>query len=145
MNVKEQKTIMDFISNNNAACVLESCPKYNECLHGLAFRKVSERTPVLPMVNPKYVHYGEGECPSFLSAAPQRMAKGFLGMLAAVSAGNQKEFMHTLQQYFGRKYYYQMRKGERLITEEEQTLILDLARQCGIPEEKCRFDDYCVV
>lgn len=134
---------MDFISNTKVACALESCLRYKECQHGIAFQQVSERTPVLPMVNPKYVNNGEGECPSFLSAAPQHMAKGFLGMLAAVPAGNQKEFTHTLQRYFGRKYYYQMRKGERLINEEEQALILDLARKCCIPEEKCRFDGFC--
>lgn len=127
------------------ACINGECPQSASCLHYHYFQNTGAKPLLIKMLNPVIAHRQQGDCPHFKTTTPQQVAFGFITMLNSLPLGTSHTFIAELMELFGRKYYYQMRKGERYITKEEQALILDRARTHGATHlEFDRYDDVVV-
>ena len=60
------------------------------------------------------------------------MLKGFIRMLEALPYKQMQTVISHLMSYFGRRTYYRIRKGERLLTPLRATKrILNILKNCG--------------
>ncbi len=124
-----------------AVCLKRECQQADNCLRQLI-------EPVLPadlahwtIVSPKYLSSLEGPCTQYRSATKVRFAKGFTGILSSLPHKQMKRVISHLMDYFGRRTYYRVRKGERLLSPEEQQNIMYILTRCGV-EQAGEFDDY---
>lgn len=121
-------------------CINGDCPQSAECLRHLYYKSLGDKPLLISILNPKAVCGQLGDCPHFKSSAPQIVAFGFIGILGSLPHSVARSFVDELMCTFGRKYYYQMRKGERYILKEDQDLILSAARTHGATH--LEFDKY---
>ena len=77
----------------------------------------------------------DGNCRFFASAEPVVIARGMSKLMPHASYETQMTIRHSLYSIFGsRSQYYRYRNGELDITPEQQRLVAQLFRDCGISE-----------
>ncbi len=139
-NNKESSERISYI-----ACINGGCPQADSCLHYHYYKNIGDKPLLVRMLNPTIASRQQGDCPYFKTTTPQPVAFGFIAMLNSLPLGTSHTCIAELMKLFGRKYYYQMRKGERYIMQDEQSLILDVARTYGATHlEFDRYDDVVV-
>ena len=106
-----------------AMCLNRECSKANTCL------------------SPKHLAAQQGNCPYYRSNVKVRYAKGFIRMLEDLPYKQMQTVISHLMSYFGRRTYYRIRKGERLLTPSEQQRILNILKNCGATHLQ-NFDAY---
>ena len=122
-------------------CFLAECPRRSECLVAFVTSQVASDELSGRAVFPAALN-AEGGCPFFRSLHPVVMASGFQNLLANTRYGDMKALREAIKQYLGNKTaYYRVNSGEKLLTPEQQTHILDLFRQRGYTDNLA-FDHY---
>lgn len=129
-----------FEKKSYTACINGECPKSAECLHYLYYQNLGDKPLHINVLNPNAMRGQQGDCPHFKTSALQPVAYGFIAILESLPLSSARSFMDELISTFGRKTYYQLRKGERYILKDDQDLILDAARTHGATH--LEFDKY---
>ena len=93
------------------------------------------------IISPKHLAAQQGNCPYYRSNVKVRYAKGFIRMLEDLPYKQMQTVISHLMSYFGRRTYYRIRKGERLLTTSEQQRILNILKNCGATHLQ-NFDAY---
>ena len=124
-----------------AMCLNDACPKSDNCLRRLAALSAPLTHEYWNIVNPNRTAEGGEACAYFRSAAKVRYARGFIGMLDALPHKMRLTAIHRLNALFNNRTYYRVRKGERLLSPEEQEKLLRVVHQCGATGT-LRFDAY---
>lgn len=124
-----------------AMCLSEECLKADTCLRQLAGRSAPATLEQWTIVSPKYLAALKDECPYYQLAEKVVFAKGFIGFLGALPYKQTQAAIAHLISSFGRRLYYRMRKGERLLSPAEQQLFRDKLLQIGI-SQPVEFDEY---
>lgn len=126
----------------------DKCPKATTCLRAIAAQLLSESEDEQPQsvnaVNPFYVERlsEEASRTCYRPNAPLRYAKGMTHLFDEVPLKLASTLRLGVMGCFScERYYYHCRKGERLITPEEQRRIARVFKAAGI-ETKPKFDSY---
>ena len=122
-------------------CQQADCPQAAACLRRQAFMRMPRAVDAWSCVMPWAE--SNGDCRYFFSTEKQRMARGFTKMFANM---HNREDLHNLRleltTFLGSKGSYdRYKKGEKLLTPDEQQWILQRFRQYGY-EEGLEFDEY---
>ena len=103
-----------------AMCLNRKCSKANTCLRQLTEQSVPEKIEYWDILSPKHLAALQGDCPYYRSNTKVRYAKGFIKILEALPYKQMQAVISHLMSFFGRRTYYRVRKGERLLTPSEQ-------------------------
>lgn len=129
-----------FVKNSYTACINGECPQSAECLHYLYYQELGDKPLHINVLNPNVARSQQGNCPHFKTSAPQPVAYGFIHIIESLPLSASRSFMDEMISTFGRKNYYQLRKGERYMLKEDQDLVLAAARTHGATH--LEFDKY---
>lgn len=122
-------------------CAESQCPQSETCLRQIALRHTPANVPFVPTLNPAWIKESKGECKYYSPNEKVRYAKGFMCTVEALTLRMEEAFRMRLILYFGRKNYYLKRKGQLLLSPEEQTYVINLAKNMGIKQDEY-FDAY---
>ena len=122
-------------------CAESQCTRSETCLRQIALRHTPANVPFILTLNPTWIKGRKGECKYYRSNEKVRYAKGFICTVKALTLQVEETFRTQLILYFGRKNYYLKRKGEVLLSPEEQTYIISLAKKLGVKQDEY-FDAY---
>ena len=122
-------------------CLKHDCSKADTCLRQLAYQVYPDTMNYCRMVNPKRLENIEEECPFYKSDEKVDFAQGFLNILGDIPGKLSGKVFNAATIHFGRRTYYRMRKGERLMTPDEQQEFIYLLKSCGVKEPQ-PFDVY---
>lgn len=122
-------------------CAESQCPQSETCLRQIALRHTPANITFISILNPAWIQEKKGKCNYYCSNEKIRYAKGFIRTVKALTLQVEETFRMRLILYFGRKNYYLKRKGEMLLSPEEQTYIIALAQKLGIKLDEY-FDAY---
>ena len=125
-----------------------NCPKAATCLRAIAAKLLSEaeqpQPATLHAVNPFYVERLSdfSACACYRSNELLRYARGMTTLLDEVPLKQAATIRLRVMECFScERYYYHSRKGERLITPEEQERIAGVFKDAGLNITP-RFDGY---
>lgn len=122
-------------------CLKRECSLAGNCLRQIAEQLLPLEIVKINILNPKHVESLPGDCPYYKSADKERYAKGFIQLLEKLPQKQARCLTNALINSFGRKNYYRIRKGERLLSPSEQECIRKTLKTCGIGQP-LTFDAY---
>jgi len=124
------------------------CPKASSCLRAIAAQLLSGSEAPQPQsvraVNPFYVGSlsGSSTCARYRSNEPRHYARGMMHLFDEVPAKLLPDVRRRVMGCFScERYYYHCRKGERLISPEEQQRVARVFKEAGIGNQP-KFDGY---
>lgn len=121
-------------------CQHADCPRGARCLHQLVYQTLMERNTILRLINPGHCTK-DGQCPHFRDSTPVTYARGFTGMQQHMFPEQYLTFMSILKSRFSHNPYYERRRGEIVLSPNEQKIVLNALRRAGVTEE-LKFDSY---
>ncbi len=121
-------------------CLHSDCPMAESCLHQLAYRRKEEMGTYLTLINPSKCTR-KNDCTFYADNKPVRFAKGFTGFQKKMFPEQYDQFMTTLILHFGRNQYFDRRKGKKLLSPEEQSIIRNMLQKVGA-DSSMDFDQY---
>lgn len=123
------------------------CPKAATCLRALAAQALmdseAEGKGILHCISPVYVQRlsPAGSCQYYCNNTPVRYAKGMTQLFEDLPLRLSRIVRLRVMQCFScESYFYQSRKGERLISPKEQEAIRNVFRSAGVDGEP-KFDE----
>ena len=123
-----------------ALCFNQSCPLHEHCLRFQAGVLAPSDLTVSRCVTPRALT-GE-RCKVYASMEPTKMARGFTTIYQKVLKRDYtslRKFMTNLLS--GKRYYYEYKRGERLLSPEQQSDIRELFASFGY-KDSVQFDSY---
>lgn len=123
-------------------CNQTECPCAGTCLRQILYPEIAGREqPLLDMINPVWAAKQKKPCKYYLKNEKVRRARGFKCTTRAIPSGSISSFRSSAIHRIGYKRYYQGRRGDILLTPEEEAVIIRLAKKYGVQRE-CYFDSY---
>ena len=105
---------------NYPLCLNRQCPKASTCLRQLVEQEVPDSAEYWVVISPKYQAKLKGACPHYRSNQKVQYAKGCMNILDNLPHKQRQLAIIHLMEYFSRRTYYRIRKGERLLSPAEQ-------------------------
>lgn len=135
------ETALSQIPFDYALCLDHECPKAANCLRQLSVQSMPADKEYWNIVSPKRLAALKGDCPFFRTCEKVRYAKGFMNLLDNLPYNKRRTVISLLIARFGQRTYYRIRKGERLLSPDEQRTVLNII---GQPEANIEsaFDAY---
>mgnify|MGYP000758295478 CR=1 FL=1 len=124
-----------------ALCLNRECPKASNCFRQLLENVAPADLEYWRIVSPKYQANLTGDCPFYRPYGKMRYARGFITALNSLTYPAMHSVVFQLMSHFGRRTYYRMRKGERLLSRNEQQYIQAVFKKFG-GIEPIQFDAY---
>lgn len=124
-----------------------ACPRAPQCLRAIAYRQLtateaSAKPGPIRIVHPACVAHAQKGCDYYRDSTPVRFAQGMTKLFDEIPHRLETDIRRRIMACFScRSYYFQSRKGERLITPKEQQAIANVFRQAGLKAEP-EFDNY---
>ena len=124
-----------------------ACPCAPQCLRAIAYRQLtateaSAKPGPIRIVHPACVAHAQKGCDYYRDSTPVRFAQGMTKLFDEIPHRLEADIRRRIMACFScRSYYFQSRKGERLITPKEQQAIANVFRQAGLKAEP-EFDNY---
>lgn len=137
----KEKIDFDLVPYRYTLCLNNQCPQANTCLRQLAEQSIPETLPSWTYLNPKHLAALNGPCPHYRSSAKVSYAKGLINLLESLPYKQMHLVILGLISHFSRRTYYRIRKGERLLSPDEQQIVLYILHRCGVTDHK-DFDAY---
>lgn len=134
------KTLSKEVPENYALCLRDDCPCGSTCLRRLACGSLMKHCIYLRVINPDRCAPG-ATCPYYRDSAPVLYARGFRGMQSRMFPAQYRMFRENLSDRFNQNKFYQWRRGEYLLSPDEQKLVLQVLHQTGVTED-IPFDHY---
>ena len=120
-------------------CLNERCPQADGCLRQLSVASMPAEKDCWSII--KRLATIKGDCPFFRSSRKVRYAKGFMNILDNLPYNQRRSIIVSLIAYFGQRTYYRSRKGERLLTPDEQQAVLNIIKRHNATTSQ-EFDGY---
>ena len=131
IKTKTQEELFREKSEHYLVCFLDHCPLREQCLRWLVGQYADPSLVVYTAINPRNPKFGGKDCEMFRLNQRAVMKRGFLSMYHDMPGYMEKHIRWQLIGKFGRRKYFEMRKGDRLITPSEQQIIQDICRANG--------------
>lgn len=126
----------------------DTCPKAATCLRAIAARLLTESQEQQPQtintVNAIYLEQlaAPASCPLYRSSEPLRYARGMTRLFDELPVKQASTIRFRVMACFScERYFYHSRKGDRLISPEEQRKIANVFRAAGLGFTP-QFDNY---
>lgn len=119
-------------------CVVSECPKASTCLHHVALPMTGEQN--VRIYNP-YLIDKTGKCPHYVKAEKVYHAKGLKDVMGKLPYNVHKRAVSALMSYFSERTYYRIRRGDRLLSPNEQKAVRRIIARLGYTEP-WEFDAY---
>lgn len=124
--------VFDFVPSYWAICFNESCPLAEQCQRKLAGDHAPATLKVATCITPRALN--NGKCAAFHPIKTVTMARGFSQIFKPVLKRHFTPMRKALTDYLhGKKMYYEYRRGERLLSPEQQAWINDLFSRFSYP------------
>lgn len=123
-----------------AHCFSGDCLKAGQCLRHQITRFIPDDRWSVSTMNPAQIRPG-GNCPGFMTDRPLKYAYGMTHLLDNLLYVQAKAIKHQLLMYYGKAYFYRLKRKERCFLPEDQQYIRNLFLQYGAKEEPV-FDYY---
>ena len=104
---------------------------HRHCLRWMVGRYADTSRETYLSVNPHNPLMGSDNCPMYREDIRVMKKKGFTNMYYDMPGHLEFKIRRQLIAKFGRKQYFQMRKGEQLITPEDQQFIAQVCQKHG--------------
>ena len=119
-------------------CIVGECPKASTCLRHVALQLTESKR--INILNPRMMTT-TGDCPHYAKAEKVPYAKGFKNVMGKLPFNVHERAANALMSAFSERTYYRIRKGERLLSPDEQQCIRRILNRLGYTEP-CEFDEY---
>ena len=129
--VKTQEEIFRDKVDHYIICCLDHCPLHEQCLRWLVGQHADPTRVVYSSINPRNPNYACEHCDMFRPNRKAVMKMGFKNMYHDMPGYMERSIRRRLIDLFGHKQYFEMRKGDRLITPAQQQQIQDTCRAHG--------------
>ena len=112
-------------------CFVDTCPLREECLRWIVGNHVDAELAALSSVNPRNPKHGDEHCSMYRKSQRVMMKRGLTQMYHEMPHYKETQIRNALIQLWGRRKYFEMRRGDRLITPSQQQDIVDTCRHFG--------------
>ena len=137
--IMEKNKINDVVSKAEAdimrekvsgylVCFIDGCPLHKTCLRWVVGQYANQQTVAYTAINPRNPMMGNDSCPKYREMVRVKMMRGMTQFYHEMPGFMERDIRNSLIAHFGRTRYFQMRKGERLITPDQQKVIEQVMR-----------------
>jgi hypothetical protein len=117
--------------HNYSLCFIESCPLKEQWLHWLVGQYAAPIPFVQISMSPRTPQIGGENCAKFRKNIRVVKKKGMAQFYLDMPGRMEHNIRQELIWHFGRTQYFEIRKGQRLITPEDQKVIASVCRSNG--------------
>ena len=123
----------------SAKCPNAACSRSNTCARHAYYLAALKEKDCFQVMNLELLLADGAPCPYHLTALKQRWARGFTRLYASIPHGS----VHYFYMYtpYTKRRFYKARKGEVLISLEDQQQLLAAFKRCGA-DMSLDFDGY---
>ena len=126
-----QEEVFRAKANHYLVCFIDKCPLREQCLRWLVGQYADPQPSVCHAVNPRHPKVGSEECEMFRKNQPVLMKRGMTKLYLDMPGRVEFSIRHLLIQMWGRRHYFEARRGDRLITPDMQDDVLRACRHHG--------------
>ena len=128
---KSQEEVFREKASNYLVCFSESCPLRQECLRWLVGQHANSQPLAYNAINPRNPNIGGENCEMFRKNQKVIMKRGLTHLYLDMPGRVEYLVRRLLIQWWGRRQYFEARKGDRLITPSMQEDVVDACRHHG--------------
>ena len=136
-----EKEIFSHKAPNYLLCFINECPRRATCLRWLVGQELQSNDYNILSVNPMHPEVKANKCALYREKKPVRYAKGMMHFYDEMTRSQEIGIKHRLIVHYGRRQYYEYRRGERLISPEMQEFIGQVCKEHGYTKE-LRYDGW---
>lgn len=136
-----EKEIFSHKAPNYLLCFINECPRRATCLRWLVGQELQSNDYNILSVNPMHPEVKANKCALYREKKHVRYAKGMMHFYDEMTRSQEVGIKHRLIVHYGRRQYYEYRRGERLISPEMQEFIGQVCKEHGYTKE-LRYDGW---
>ena len=136
-----EKEIFSHKAPNYLLCFINECPRRATCLRWLVGQELQSNEYNILSVNPMHPEVKANKCALYREKKHVRYAKGMMHFYDEMTRSQEIGIKHRLIVHYGRRQYYEYRRGERLISPEMQEFIGQVCKEHGYTKE-LRYDGW---
>jgi hypothetical protein len=136
-----EKEIFSHKAPNYLLCFINECPRRATCLRWLVGQELQSNEYNILSVNPMHPEVKANKCALYREKKHVRYAKGMMHFYDEMTRSQEVGIKHRLIVHYGRRQYYEYRRGERLISPEMQEFIGQVCKEHGYTKE-LRYDGW---
>ena len=130
--MKEKDIFKEKAENGYTICFADNCPLKERCLHYLVGLQMSDTRSTYSCVNPRFQDVGTANCSLFRKAEKVKYAKGMMHIFNDDMPKRVEPYVRqSLISKHCHTYYYEYRKGTRLIPPAVQEEIRQYFHEAG--------------
>ena len=140
-----EKEVFSHKAPNYLLCFINECPRRATCLRWLVGQELQSNDYNILSVNPMHPEVKANKCALYREKKHVRYAKGMMHFYNEMTRSQEIGIKHRLIVHYGRRQYYEYRRGERLISPEMQAFIGQVCKEHGytkVPHYDGWQDDY---
>ena len=130
-----EKEIFSHKAPNYLLCFINECPRRATCLRWLVGQELQSNDYNILSVNPMHPEVKANKCALYREKKHVRHAKGMMHFYDEMTRSQEVGIKHRLIVHYGRRQYYEYRRGERLISPEMQAFIGQVCKEHGYTKE----------
>jgi hypothetical protein len=130
-----EKEIFSHKAPNYLLCFINECPRKASCLRWLVGQELQSNEYNILSVNPMHPEVKANKCALYREKKHVRYAKGMMHFYNEMTRSQEIGIKHRLIVHYGRRQYYEYRRGERLISPEMQAFIGQVCKEHGYTKE----------
>ena len=130
-----EKEVFSHKAPNYLLCFINECPRRATCLRWLAGQELQSNDYNILSVNPMHPEVKANKCALYREKKHVRYAKGMMHFYDEMTRSQEIGIKHRLIVHYGRRQYYEYRRGERLISPEMQAFIGQVCKEHGYTKE----------
>ena len=130
-----EKEIFSHKAPNYLLCFINECPRRATCLRWLVGQELQSNDYNILSVNPMHPEVKANKCALYREKKHVRYAKGMMHFYDEMTRSQEIGIKHRLIVHYGRRQYYEYRRGERLISPEMQAFIGQICKEHGYMKE----------
>lgn len=130
-----EKEIFSHKAPNYLLCFINECPRRATCLRWLVGQELQSNDYNILSVNPMHPEVKANKCALYREKKHVRYAKGMMHFYDEMTRSQEIGIKHRLIVHYGRRQYYEYRRGERLISPEMQEFIGQVCKEHGYTKE----------
>ena len=130
-----EKEIFSHKAPNYLLCFINECPRRATCLRWLVGQELQSNEYNILSVNPMHPEVKANKCALYREKKHVRYAKGMMHFYDEMTRSQEVGIKHRLIVHYGRRQYYEYRRGERLISPEMQAFIGQVCKEHGYTKE----------
>lgn len=130
-----EKEVFSHKAPNYLLCFINECPRRASCLRWLVGQELQSNEYNILSVNPMHPEVKANKCALYREKKHVRYAKGMMHFYNEMTRSQEIGIKHRLIVHYGRRQYYEYRRGERLISPEMQAFIGQVCKEHGYTKE----------